>query len=93
MNWNITQIKNDLKHTAKELQEMKRLFREPEQPRVTLALYRERSALRQRATVLCSIRAHHRNKIHLANQFETLDAQWEYIKIEVNPYELVKAAE
>jgi hypothetical protein len=43
--------------------------------------------------VLCSIRAHHRDKLHLAKQFETLDAQWEFIKSEVASYELVRAAE
>jgi hypothetical protein len=92
MKLDIARLKNDLKCTADELQEIKRLFREPNQPRVHLALYQRRRALRQKATMLCSIRAHHRNKIHLRG-FSDLNAQLAFIQSEVSVYVLIQAVE
>jgi hypothetical protein len=93
MNWDIVRLKNDLKNVALELKDMKKIFREPEQPRVTLKLYQECAELKQQATMLCSIRAHSRRKIHLLRLFKNLDEQEAFIKEEAAKYLLQIAAE
>ena len=93
MNWDIVRLKNDLQMVAQELKEIKRLFCEPGQPQVNSRLGQRRYSLKQRATMLCSLRAHQRNKIHLSRLFVSLTQQQEFIQKEAAKYALQIAAE
>jgi hypothetical protein len=93
MNWDIVRLKNDLQIVAQELKEVKKLFRETGQPQVNYRLGQRLVSLKKRATMLCSIRAHHRNKIHLSRLFQTIDEQEKFIQKEAAKYVLQIAAE
>lgn len=74
---NIAKLKTDLKTITQEILAVKAILRESGQPRKTYRTYNELKALKRRATLLCSIRAHHRGKIHLKDS--TLDKQAAFI--------------
>lgn len=93
MNWDIVRLKNDLQNVAQELKEVKGLFREPGQPQVNSRLGQRFFSLKQRATMLCSIRAHQRKRIHLSRLFQNLDAQESFIQKDAAAYALPIAAE
>jgi uncharacterized membrane protein YccC len=93
MNWDIVRLRNDLQNVAQELKEVKKLFREPGQPQVNWSLGQRLSRLKKRATMLCSIRAHRRRRIHLSRLFKCLDEQQEFIQTEAVKYELQITAE
>lgn len=84
-------VKIEIKVVAQELKEMKNIFTEPKQPKVTLALYRKREDLRRQATILCSIRAHQRGKLH--QRGTTLAQQEELIQEQLKQYEVRAVAE
>ena len=67
---NIQKIKTDIKETAARIQELKAIFRESRQPRLTWQVRGELWALKELATKLCALRAHLRGKLHLSNKMD-----------------------
>ncbi len=61
----IRKLKTEINQTAARLKDIKKLYREPHQPNVTWSNVKDYFPLKKRATVLCSLRAHSRGKIHL----------------------------
>ncbi len=62
---NVKKLKVDINETAAALKAMKKLYREPHQPNVTWENVKNYRPFKKRATILCSLRAHLRGKIHL----------------------------
>jgi hypothetical protein len=91
MTMNTKLIKNLLKKTAEEIIHLKGIFREPHQPRLSWKHRHELAYAKQRATILCSIQAHRRGKIHLRH-FGTLEEQAAFIGDQWKTYELEEAA-
>ncbi len=77
MRIDIKKLKIKLCETAVAIVMLKQLLRESGQPKVTYKTYRELKTLKQRATVLCSLRAHCRGKIHL--QGSSVEKQAEFV--------------
>ena len=65
MRTNIPKLKQDINETAARLKVIKGIYRESGQPNLKWENVRDRQALKKRATLLCSLRAHLRGKIHL----------------------------
>lgn len=85
MTLNIEKLKTEINETAAELKSLKTLLRESHQPRVTYKTYVDRKALKNHATVLCSLRAHSRGKIHLRGL--TAEQQYELVRAACEEYQ------
>lgn len=67
-NIDIPKLKTELKETAEEIKKLKAVLRESGQPNVTWRTHHELRAMKGHATVLCSLRANCRGKIHVRGQ-------------------------
>lgn len=88
---NIKKLKTEINETALELIALKRILRESGQPRVTYKTHVDRKALKHHATVLCSLRAHCRGKIHLRGL--TVEQQYELVRKACEEYQLGESQE
>jgi hypothetical protein len=72
---NIAQLKADLRTVVTEIKEVKAILREPHQPRKDWRTQGRLESLKRKATQLCSLRAHHRGKVHLRGKTYEEQAQ------------------
>lgn len=83
---NVPKLKAEINETAARLKAIKKVYREPHQPNVTWATVKDYIPLKRRATILCSLRAHLRGKIHLRGS--TTEQQLELVKTAWEEYRL-----
>ena len=81
MTIDIKKLKTELNETAIEIRKLKDVLRESGQPHVTHRTHYDLRALKRHATVLCSLRASCRGKIHLTGltsqeQLELIGDAW-----------------
>ncbi len=65
----IAKLKAEMKVVEAEVRRLKAVFRESGQPNLTWRVRSSLSAEQSRATLLYSIRAHHRGRLHLKERF------------------------
>lgn len=68
MTIDIQKLKTEINETSVEIRKLKAVLRESGQPNVTWRTYSELRSMKGHATVLCSLRAHCRGKIHMRGQ-------------------------
>jgi hypothetical protein len=80
----------ELKSTAHEIKLVKSIFRESGQPRLKWGHYGQLSSLKSAATILCSIQAHFRGRIHMKGS--SLEEQARFIEGCFEEYKLEEQA-